>query len=85
MNFIRTAVHRPIGTLMAYAIVLLLGVTSLLGLPLDLLPELSFPRLSISTDYPGAGPEEVENLVTRVLEEAVSAAVGVKDVFSTSS
>ena len=54
MNFIRTAVHRPIGTLMAYAIVLLLGVTSLLGLPLDLLPELSFPRLSISTDYPGA-------------------------------
>jgi len=85
MNFIRTAVHRPIGTVMAYAIVLLLGVTSLLGLPLDLLPELSFPTLSISTDYPGAGPEEVENLVTRVLEEAVSAAVGIEDVFSTSS
>jgi HAE1 family hydrophobic/amphiphilic exporter-1 len=85
MNFIRTAVHRPIGTLMAYAIVLLLGITSLLGLPLDLLPELSFPALSISVDYPGAGPEEVENLVTRIVEEAVSAAVGIEDVFSTSS
>ena len=85
MNFIRTAVHRPIGTMMAYAIVLLLGVISLLGLPLDLLPDISFPTLNISTDYPGAGPEEVENLVTRILEEAVSAAVGIEDVFSTSS
>ncbi|HET6946740.1 MAG TPA: efflux RND transporter permease subunit [bacterium] len=85
MNLIRTAVTRPIGTLMAFAIVVLLGITSLLGLPLDLLPELSFPSLSISTEYPGAGPEEVENLVTRVLEETVSTAVGVEDVFSNSS
>ncbi|HEU5298748.1 MAG TPA: efflux RND transporter permease subunit, partial [bacterium] len=80
-----TAVHRPIGTLMAFAIVILLGVTSLLGLPLDLLPELSFPSLSISTEYTGAGPEEVENLVTRVIEETVGTAVGVEDLFSTSS
>ena len=85
MNLIKVAVTRPIGTLMAFAIVILLGITSLLGLPLDLLPELSFPSLSISTEYPGAGPEEVENLVTRVLEETVSTAVGVEDVFSNSS
>ncbi|HXF81999.1 MAG TPA: efflux RND transporter permease subunit, partial [bacterium] len=85
MNLIRTAVQRPIGTTMAFAVVILLGTTSLLNLPLDLLPELSFPSLSISTDYPGAGPEEVENLVTRVIEETVGTAVGVEDVFSTSS
>jgi len=85
MNLIRTAVTRPIGTLMAFAIVILLGITSLLGLPLDLLPELQFPRLTIVTGYPGAGPEEVENLVTRVLEETVGTAVGAKDLISTSS
>ncbi|MDR7500575.1 MAG: efflux RND transporter permease subunit, partial [Armatimonadota bacterium] len=85
MNLIRTAVFRPIGTLMAFMIVVLLGITSLMGLPLDLLPELQFPRLTIVTDYPGAGPEEVENLVTRVIEETVGTAVGAEDVISTSS
>ncbi len=85
MNLSKVAASRPIGTFIIYGVVVLLGVVSLLSLPIDLLPELSFPRLSISTEYPGAGPEEVENLVTRILEEAVGTAVGVEDVISTSS
>jgi HAE1 family hydrophobic/amphiphilic exporter-1 len=85
MNIIRLAIARPIGTLMLYAMVLLIGLVSLFSLPIELLPELSFPRLSVRTDLPGAGPEEVENLVTRPLEETVSAAVGARDVTSSSS
>lgn len=85
MNLSRLAVTRPIGTFMLYSIVVLIGVTSLANLPIDLLPELSFPRLSIFTDYSGAGPEEVENLITRILEESVSSVAGVQDVVSTSS
>ncbi|HLE76914.1 MAG TPA: efflux RND transporter permease subunit [bacterium] len=85
MSLIRLAIARPIGTLMLGAIVLLIGLVSLFSLPIELLPELTFPRLSIRTDLPGAGPEEVENLVTRPIEETVSAAVGARDVASSSS
>src|SRR3989337_2619120 len=85
MSLPRVSAIRPVGTLMVYGIIALIGVTSLLSLPVELLPELSFPSISVSTDYPGAGSEEVENLVTRVLEETVSTAVGVEDVFSNSS
>jgi HAE1 family hydrophobic/amphiphilic exporter-1 len=85
MNLIRLAIARPIGTLMLCGMVLLIGLVSLFSLPIELLPELSFPRLSVRTDLPGAGPEEVENLVTRPIEETVSAAVGARDVTSSSS
>jgi HAE1 family hydrophobic/amphiphilic exporter-1 len=85
MSLPRLAVGRPIGAIIIYSIVLLIGLISLVSLPIDLLPDITFPRLTISTDYPGAGPEEVENLVSRILEEAVSSVAGVQDVTSTSS
>ncbi|MDR5696800.1 MAG: efflux RND transporter permease subunit [Armatimonadota bacterium] len=79
------AVARPIGTCILFSVVVLLGLTALAGLPIDLLPEVSLPRLSVSTQYPGAGPEEVENLVSRVIEEAASTVPGAQEVISTSS
>ncbi len=85
MNLARLAIARPIGTLILYGAVILVGLSALAGLPIDLLPDISFARLTISTNYPGAGPEEVENLVSRVVEEAVSTVAGVRDVLSTSS
>lgn len=78
------ALRRPVGTLVVFAAVVVVGVASAAGLPIDLLPDVTFPRLTIASDYPGAGPEEVENLVTRVLEEAASTVPGVQDVLSTS-
>ncbi|HEU4798172.1 MAG TPA: efflux RND transporter permease subunit, partial [bacterium] len=85
MNLPRLAVGRPIGAVIIYGIVVLIGLISLVNLPLDLLPEITFPRLTIITDYPGAGPEEVENLVSRILEEAVTSVAGVQEVTSNSS
>jgi len=85
MSLPRLAVGRPIGAIIIYSIVVLIGLISLVSLPIDLLPDITFPRLTISTDYPGAGPEEIENLVSRILEEAVSSVAGVQDVTSTSS
>ncbi|MGH2426863.1 MAG: efflux RND transporter permease subunit, partial [bacterium] len=85
MSLPRMAVGRPIGAIIIYSIVVLIGLIGLISLPIDLLPDITFPRLTISTDYPGAGPEEVENLVSRILEEAVSSVAGVQDVSSTSS
>jgi len=81
----RLAVHRPIFTIMVVLIVLILGGVSFSRLPVDLMPDITFPTLSISTSYENASPEEMEELVTRPIEEAVSAVTGVEEVSSISS
>jgi HAE1 family hydrophobic/amphiphilic exporter-1 len=72
MRISRFAVHRPIFTIMVVLIVVLLGTISLLRLPIDLMPDISYPTLSISCAYENAGPEEIEELITRPIEEAMS-------------
>jgi len=79
------SVHRPIFTIMVVLIVVILGTISLLRLPIDLMPDISYPTLSISCAYENAGPEEIEELITRPIEEAVSAVPGVEEVTSTSA
>jgi hydrophobic/amphiphilic exporter-1 (mainly G- bacteria), HAE1 family len=85
MNIARFSVHRPIFTSMAALIVILLGGVSLSRLPVDLMPDITYPTLSISTRYANASPEEMETLVTRPIEEAMSAVPGVDEVTSISS
>ncbi len=84
MRISRLAVHRPIFTIMVVLITIILGVVSLTRLPVDLMPDISYPTLSISSSYENASPEEVEELITRPIEEAVSAVPGVEEVSSTS-
>lgn len=84
MNLSRFAVRHPIFIIMAALIVVILGGVSLGRLPIDLMPDITLPRLSIYTDYENASPEEVEELVTRPIEEAVSAVPGVEEVNSAS-
>jgi len=84
MNISRAAVHRPIFTVMVVLIVVLLGIISLLRLPIDLMPDISYPTVSVSCIYENAGPEEIEELITRPIEEAMSAVPGVVKVTSVS-
>ncbi len=84
MRVSRFAVHRPIFTIMVVLMVLLLGTISLLRLPIDLMPDISYPTLSISCSYENAGPEEIEELIVRPIEQAVSAVPGVEELTSTS-
>ncbi len=84
MRISRFSVHRPIFTIMVVLIVVLLGSISLLRLPIDLMPDISFPTLSISCSYENAGPEEIEEIITRPIEEAMSAVPGVEEVTSVS-
>jgi HAE1 family hydrophobic/amphiphilic exporter-1 len=79
------SVHRPIFTIMVALVVILLGVVSLMRLPIDLMPDISYPTLSVSCGYPNAGPEEIEELITRPIEQAMSAVPGVEEVSSVSS
>jgi HAE1 family hydrophobic/amphiphilic exporter-1 len=84
MRISRFSVHRPIFTIMVVLMVLLLGAISLLRLPIDLMPDISYPTLSISCRYENAGPEEIEELITRPIEQAVSAVPGVEELTSVS-
>jgi HAE1 family hydrophobic/amphiphilic exporter-1 len=85
MSIPRMAIHRPVTMFMISGVVILLGVMSLSRLPVDLLPDVTYPSLTIRVSYPGVGPLEMEELVTRPIEQAVSATSGVERLESTSS
>jgi HAE1 family hydrophobic/amphiphilic exporter-1 len=84
MFLTRFAVHRPVTTVMASLIVVLLGLTSLWNLRVDLMPDMTWPVVSVTTLYPGAGPEEIETLVTRPMEQAIGSVAGVEKLSSAS-
>jgi HAE1 family hydrophobic/amphiphilic exporter-1 len=84
MNLIDVAVKRPVTVWMFTLAVLLFGFVSLSRLSINLLPELSYPTLTIRTDYIGAAPGEVEQLVTKPIEEVVGVVKGVRKVVSAS-
>src|SRR6187431_105158 len=80
-----TSINRPVFATMVIVSFMVLGIVSLGRLGIDLFPEVNFPFVNISIVYPGAGPEEVETLVTRPIEDAVAGINGVKRVISTST
>jgi len=85
MSIPRLAIHRPVTMFMISGVITLLGVISLSKLPVDLMPEFEQPQLTVRTSYTGVGPLEMEELITRPMEQAVSAVPGVTRVESTSS
>jgi hydrophobic/amphiphilic exporter-1 (mainly G- bacteria), HAE1 family len=85
MSIPRLAIHRPVTMFMISGVITLLGVISLSRLPVDLMPEFEQPTLNVRTSYPGVGPLEIEELITRPMEQAVSAVPGITRVESSSS
>src|SRR4026207_290906 len=85
MSIPRVAIHRPVTMFMISAVVTLLGVISLSRLPVDLMPEFEQPTLNVRTSYAGVGPLVIEELITRPMEQAVSAVPGTTRVESRSS
>lgn len=84
MSVPATAIRRPITMFMICAVIVLLGGISLTRLPVDLLPDISFPSITVRVNYSGVGPLEMEELVTRPLEQQLSAVAGLDQVNSTS-
>ncbi|HJU44923.1 MAG TPA: efflux RND transporter permease subunit [Vicinamibacterales bacterium] len=80
-----TSIKRPVFATMVIVSFMVLGIVSLGRLGIDLFPEVNFPFVNVLVPYPGAGPEEVETLVTRPIEDAVAGINGVKRVISTST
>ncbi len=84
MNLSDLAVRRPITTAMFFLALLIFGSISLLRLPIDILPDITYPSITVYTEYEGAGPQEVERLITETIEKTVSTIDNVKEVRSTS-
>ena len=80
MKLTEIAVDRPITTSMIVSIVIVISTVSLSRLPIDLMPDVSLPNLSVSVSYPGATPEEIETLVTRPIEEAMGSVQNVEEM-----
>lgn len=85
MNLSGLSVKRPVTTLMIILIVVIFGIVSLFRLPIDLLPSIEIPVAIISTSYQGVGPQEMENLVTRPLEESIATVGNIENISSTTS
>jgi hydrophobe/amphiphile efflux-1 (HAE1) family protein len=80
-----TSIKRPVFATMVIMSFMVLGIVSMTRLGIDLFPEVNFPFVNVAVVYPGAGPEEVESLVVRPIEDAVAGINGVKRVISTST
>lgn len=84
MSIYNTAVNKPISTLMVFLAILVLGVASYLQLPVDQLPKMDPPYLTVMTTYPGANASDIEENVTKILEDQLNSVDDLKELTSTS-
>lgn len=84
MKLPEIGVKRPVATAMLFVAIILLGLVAMKMLPLDVMPELEYPSITIITIYPGASANEVEEQVSKPLEAVLSGAEYLKDIKSIS-
>ncbi|MDP8252787.1 MAG: efflux RND transporter permease subunit [Candidatus Kaelpia aquatica] len=84
MNLPSFSVKRPVTVTMFFLGIMLLGAISWVRLPQELYPSISYPQISVVTTYENASPEEIETLVTKIIEEAVGTVNGLKKISSIS-
>lgn len=81
---VKFSVKRRVTILMLCLAVVAFGTVGFLRLPLNLLPDISYPSFTVRTEFANAAPGEVENLVTKPVEEAVGVLKGLREVHSVS-
>ena len=84
MKIIDISIHRRVTIAMFTLAVVLFGSVSFMRLKLNLLPDLSYPTITVRTEYQGAAPAEIENLITKPIEEALGVVKNVRKVSSIS-
>jgi hydrophobic/amphiphilic exporter-1 (mainly G- bacteria), HAE1 family len=83
-SLIAAAVRRRVTVVMAAFAVAAFGMVGYQRLPIELFPDISYPSITVQTDFPDTAPQEVENLITRPVEEAVGVLRGLKTIHSVS-
>ena len=82
MNFSKTAIMRPVSTIMLMLIIVVLGAISFTRLPIDLYPKMELPYAMVMIQYPNAAPTEIENLVTKPIEQQIATVESIKNIYS---
>ena len=85
MSITKLAVKRPVSALMCVLMLVVFGISSIFSMPLESTPEMSMPVYMVSTTYSGAGPEDVDELITEPIESALSTVSDVESMTSRSS
>jgi hydrophobe/amphiphile efflux-1 (HAE1) family protein len=80
VNLTAISIRRPSLIIVAFAVLSFMGVASYLSLPIELVPKFSAPVVTIITVYPGASPSEVENAVSKPIEDAISSLEGIDQI-----
>jgi HAE1 family hydrophobic/amphiphilic exporter-1 len=85
MSIYSTSVKRPVTTILIFVALMVMGIYSLLQLPVDLYPEIELPYVVVYTTYPGASASDIETNVTKPLENSLNSVSNLKEITSTSS
>jgi len=85
MSIYSTSVKRPVTTILIFVAAMVIGIYSLIQLPVDLYPEMELPFIAVYSTYPGASASDIESNVTRPLEDALNSVTNLKEMTSTSS
>lgn len=85
MKLHKLSINRPVAVLMCVLIVLVLGGVSLSKIPVDLMPDINLPIAIVSTSYTGVAPQEIENIVTKPMENTIATVNNIKSIQSISS
>ncbi len=85
MSIYSTAVKRPVTTILIFVGLMVMGLYSLVQLPVDLYPEMELPFVVVMTTYPGASASDIESNVTRPIENTLNSVSNLKEITSTSS
>ena len=84
MSLTKFALRRAVTMVILIGALVVFGLGSVFTAPMELIPNIEMPMLIVLTTYPGAGPEDVESLVTKEVEDAVSTLTGLQNVQSQS-
>ncbi|MBO4755609.1 MAG: efflux RND transporter permease subunit, partial [Bacteroidales bacterium] len=84
MSIFRSAVNKPVTTALVFLAFAILGVFALMRLPVDNLPDMESNTIMVMSSYPGASAEDVENNLTKVLENSLNGVSNLKDITSNS-
>jgi HAE1 family hydrophobic/amphiphilic exporter-1 len=85
MGIAQKVISRPVLGIVCFALIAIVGLYLVSGVAIDMFPEIDMPMLMVNTTYSGAGPETVEETVTRLLEAQLVNVSGLKEMTSTSS
>ena len=84
MSIYKSAINKPVTTALIFVAVIVIGLFSLMRLPIDQFPEMDPPYITVMTTYAGASASEIETNVTKIIENSLTSVDGLKELTSSS-